>query len=85
MLLRGGRADLSGSLYTLALTGVRSMARSRRSRLCFIAAWLLLALPSHRGCESLTYRPQGSNCDARQEMMARGFEPDFRAAVQQAE
>ena len=43
-LLSAGVLIFSGSLYTLALTGVRSMgAITPIGGLCFIAAWLLLA------------------------------------------
>jgi uncharacterized membrane protein YgdD (TMEM256/DUF423 family) len=43
-LLTAGVLIFSGSLYTLALTGVRSMgAITPIGGLCFIAAWLLLA------------------------------------------
>ena len=43
-LLAAGVLIFSGSLYTLALTGVRSMgAITPIGGLCFIAAWLLLA------------------------------------------
>jgi uncharacterized membrane protein YgdD (TMEM256/DUF423 family) len=43
-LLSAGVLIFSGSLYTLAMTGVRSMgAITPIGGLCFIAAWLLLA------------------------------------------
>ena len=43
-LLLAGIAIFSGSLYTLALTGVRTMgAITPVGGVCFIAAWLLLA------------------------------------------
>jgi uncharacterized membrane protein YgdD (TMEM256/DUF423 family) len=43
-LLTAGVLIFSGSLYTLALSGVRSMgAITPIGGLCFIAAWLLLA------------------------------------------
>jgi len=43
-LLIAGVLVFSGSLYTLALTGVRSMgAITPIGGVCFIAAWLLLA------------------------------------------
>jgi uncharacterized membrane protein YgdD (TMEM256/DUF423 family) len=43
-LLSAGVLIFSGSLYTLALTGVRSLgAITPVGGLCFIAAWLLLA------------------------------------------
>jgi uncharacterized membrane protein YgdD (TMEM256/DUF423 family) len=43
-LLTAGVLIFSGSLYTLALTGVRSMgAITPIGGVCFIAAWLLLA------------------------------------------
>lgn len=43
-LLLAGVLIFSGSLYTLALTGVRSMgAITPIGGVCFIAAWLLLA------------------------------------------
>ena len=43
-LLSAGVLIFSGSLYTLALTGVRSMgAITPIGGLCFIGAWLLLA------------------------------------------
>ena len=43
-LLSAGVLIFSGSLYTLAMTGVRSLgAITPIGGLCFIAAWLLLA------------------------------------------
>ena len=51
--LSAGELIFSGSLYTLALTGVRSMgAITPIGGLCFIAAWLLWPITSsHRECE----------------------------------
>ena len=49
-LLAAGIAIFSGSLYLLAVTGIRSLgAITPVGGLCFIAAWLVLAVALARG------------------------------------
>lgn len=50
-LLFAGIVTFSGSLYLLALTGTRWLgAITPIGGVCFIAAWLLLAIALARGC-----------------------------------